>query len=366
MEEKNMAQTLKLFPKDAIKRAQSYFENGMVSSGSYTISQGMTFIRGHVAQFIERRDGFPSDPNKIFLTNGASQAVTFVLQLLISGLDVGIMIPTPQYPLYSATLTLLNGVSCPYYLDEDDDWSISINELRRSIQQARQGGTNVRALVVINPGNPVGNCISVARMEEIVDFCVAENLVLLADEVYQENTYNSALPFASFKRVKERMGGRHRDLELFSFHSTSKGFFGECGKRGGYVELSGIDPEVEKQLLKLASIGLCSSVAGQITTDLMVDPPAPGEESYELFVQEKQSIIDSLKRRARRLVEVFNSLEAVTCNPAQGALYTFPQVRLSKKAIAEAERRGMTPDAFYCLQLLENTGVVSALQSCYC
>lgn len=88
------------------------------------------------------------------------------------------------------------------------------------------------------------------------------------------------------------------NLQLISFHSTSKGLIGECGRRGGMMELHNIDPYVQTQLYKLASSGLCSGVDGQMMMSLMVRPPLPGEESYELFAREENSIFESLKRRA--------------------------------------------------------------------
>ena len=75
-------------------------------------------------------------------------------------------------------------------------------------------------------------------------------------------------------------------LQLVSFHSTSKGFLGECGLRGGYFELVGFDPEVKAQLLKLVSIGLCSNTLGQIATGLMVAPPKPGSASHATFANQ--------------------------------------------------------------------------------
>ena len=118
----------------------------------------------------------------------------------------------------------------------------------------------VKALAVINPGNPTGNSLPLENMREIVQFCSEYNLVLMADEVYQENIYDSTLPFYSFKRVLKEMQ-QPPPLQLVSFHSTSKGFLGECGLRGGYFELTGFDPDVKAQLLKLVSIGLCSNTS---------------------------------------------------------------------------------------------------------
>jgi alanine transaminase len=151
------------------------------------------------------RDGYDSDPENIFLTAGASQGVQFILQCLIQSPKVGVMIPIPQYPLYTATLALCNGRPVPYYLDEQSGWGLSVKELERSLAEARKQGTDVRALCVINPGNPTGNCLDESNIRDIIQFCVDKRLVLLADEVYQTNTYRSEQkPFHSFKRVVKR------------------------------------------------------------------------------------------------------------------------------------------------------------------
>jgi len=191
-----------------------------------------------------------------------------------------------------------------------------------------------------------------------VRFCSKEGLVLMADEVYQENIYQGAAPFHSFKKVASELGGDAAGLELVSFHSTSKGFLGECGMRGGYFELHGFDAEVQAQLLKLVSIGLCSNVMGQIAVGLMVKPPQPGEASHAKYVEERDAIMSSLKRRATKLVAGLNALEGVTCNEAQGAMYAFPSITIPPKAQAAAEAVGKPPDTFYALALLEATGIV--------
>ncbi|XP_004345426.2 alanine aminotransferase [Capsaspora owczarzaki ATCC 30864] len=357
LHERNHAHVASLFPADAIARARSMRAN-IASMGAYTHSQGLKFIRDNVANFITARDNVgPADPNDIFLTNGASDGVKTAMQMLIQNRNSGIMIPIPQYPLYSATLSLLDGTPVPYYLDEEKGWDLSIDELSRSIAEARAQNVDVRALVVINPGNPTGGVLSMESMRGIVELCHREHLVLLADEVYQTNVYQDQRPFVSFRKVLKSMGPEFSNVELISFHSVSKGFIGECGKRGGYMEMIGIDAYVREQIYKVASISLCPNVQGQVIVDLMVNPPKEGEPSYELYARERDQILGSLKDRSLFLVDTFNKMEGVTCQPAQGAMYTFPQIRLPKKAVEAAKAAGKAPDSFYCMALLEATGV---------
>ncbi len=91
-------------------------------------------IRKRIAEFIEKRDGYPADPDSIFLTAGASPGVQTVLQTLISHENVGIMIPIPQYPLYTASIALFGGQAIPYHLDEANDWSMCAKTLSLSLK----------------------------------------------------------------------------------------------------------------------------------------------------------------------------------------------------------------------------------------
>lgn len=147
-------------------------------------------------------------------------------------------------------------------------------------------------------------------------------------------------------------------IELVSFHSISKGMIGECGRRGGYFECVNLDAEVQEQLYKLASISLCPTVQGQLMVDLMVQPPQPGDPSFPLYNEEMSGIKSSLKRRAVKLAKAFNEMESVSCQDAEGAMYLFPRVHLPQKAIDAARAFGKQPDAFYCMEMLNATGVV--------
>jgi alanine transaminase len=267
------------------------------------------------------------------------------------------MIPIPQYPLYSALITLYGGQQVGYYLDEESGWGFDLQATKDALAKARADGLNPKAFCVINPGNPTGQVMSVEDLTSIVKFCKEEKLMLLSDEVYQENIYGEGLKFTSMKKIVRDLGPAYDDFELASFHSTSKGLIGECGRRGGYMELCGFDSSVEGEIFKLACMGLCPNLDGQIMTGLMISQPKPGDASYELFNQEQTDVYDSLKRKAKMLVDALNNIEGFSCQTANGAMYAFPSIQLSKAAIAAAEAKGQAPDLFYCLALLEETGI---------
>jgi len=346
-----------LMPSDVRQRADRLLSSMGKTTGAYSNSQGVPVVLQDVAKFIQERDGHPSNPDDIFLTDGASVGVQRLLRLLIRDDKDGILIPIPQYPLYSATIDLYGGQKLGYFLNEEAGWKLETPELERVIKESIKNGINPRALVVINPGNPTGNCMDRKSMEEIVDLCYRHKIVLMADEVYQDNIYRDGQEFVSFKKVLREMGPQYQKLELVSFHSVSKGFYGECGKRGGYLEMVGFQDAIKEQVYKLASIGLCPNLVGQVVVDVMVNPPKPGDESYEQYKKEKEAILSSLKRRAQLLTTALNKLPGMSCQPAEGAMYAFPQITLSPRAVAAAAAQNRVPDAFYCKELLDQTGV---------
>lgn len=353
------SETQGLFSADSIERAWQILDQipGR-ATGAYSHSQGIKGLRETIASGIEARDGFPASANDIFLTDGASPAVHMMMQLLLRSEQDGILCPIPQYPLYSASIALHGGTLVPYYLDEATGWGLEISDLKSQLETARSKGTTVRALVVINPGNPTGQVLAEENQQQIVEFCKKEGLVLLADEVYQENVYVPDKKFHSFKKIARSMGYQEEDISLVSFQSVSKGYYGECGKRGGYMEVTGFSPEIREQIYKVASVNLCSNITGQILASLVMSPPKVGDESYEVYSAEKEGILSSLARRAKTLEDAFSSLEGVTCNKAEGAMYLFPRLNLSQKAIKAAEADKTPPDAFYARRLLEETGIV--------
>lgn len=344
----------KLFSAEAVTRARRLKDAMPGGTGAYSHSQGVALLRKDVAEFIEARDGYPSYAEDIFLSNGASSAIELVLNVILGKADDAILVPIPQYPIYTALIELADAKAVGYYLDEDSGWRLEAAELTRSLEEARTRGLNPRALVVINPGNPTGQCLPEETLKEIVRFCKKNQLVLLADEVYQTNVY-SETEFASLKKVTRSLGPDYDGFELISFHSTSKGVIGECGRRGGYMELCGIDPDVKAALFKLACIRLCPNLGGQIMTHLMVCPPTAGAQ--EQFQREFDAIYGALRGNAEIVGQALRELEGVSCQPVEGAMYAFPRITLPPAAVSAAEAEGKAPDMHYCESLLMATGI---------
>ncbi|NXX82812.1 ALAT2 aminotransferase, partial [Urocolius indicus] len=329
------------FPDDAKSRARRLLAAcGGQSAGAYSASPGIELVRGDVARFLQRRDGIASDPQNIFLATGASDAIVTILKLLVTGSGpsrTGVLIPIPQYPLYSAAIAELGAVQLGYYLDEERCWALALSELQRALAEGRRHCCP-RVLCIINPGNPTGQVQSRQCIEDVIKFAFEERLFLMADEVYQDNVYAEGSAFHSFRKVLTEMGPPYTDsVELASFHSISKGFTGECGFRGGFVEVLNMDPEVRQELAKLVSVRLCPPVPGQILLGAAMDPPQPGEPSHAQYIQEKQAVLSALALKARLTQEIFNQTPGISCNPVQGAMYAFPRIQLPPRAQAAAK-----------------------------
>lgn len=265
------------------------------------------------------RDGFPADPKDIYLSAGASAGVNALLHIICASPNTGVLVPIPQYPLYTASLAVLNAKCVPYYLDESMDWGTNLSEIKTAYTKARDEGIDVRAIVIINPGNPTGASLPEEDIKQVIDFAAQEKLVVMADEVYQTNVFKGK--FHSFKGILRSMQkaepGKYDNVELASLHSISKGMVGECGHRGGYFEVTGFDPQVVEQIYKFVSITLCAPVVGQCLVEMMVNPPKEGEPSYELYKQEWDSIFAGLQQRATALYEAFKEMEGVECSEPQ-------------------------------------------------
>ena len=306
------------YNQDVIDRAK-WLLGEVKSVGAYSASQGAPGIRESVARYIEKRDGYSSEPANVFLSAGASSGVNTLMNVICAKPETGILVPIPQYPLYTATLAVLNARCVPYYLEESSGWGTDLTAIKESYKKAKAEGTDVRAIVIINPGNPTGASLSASDVRSVLEFAAEEKLVVLADEVYQTNVFIGK--FTSFKKglrdLQKDVPGKFDNIEVASLNSISKGMVGECGHRGGYFELTGFDSEVTAQIYKFVSIMLCPPVIGQCLVEMAVNPPKEGDPSYPLYRQEYDSIAKGLEQRANALYDQFKQMEGVECQTPQ-------------------------------------------------
>lgn len=348
-----------LFQPDAIARAKELIAamGCRGTTGAYTQSKGLPYVRQAVAKFLEERDGVPASPENIFLTDGASVSIRLIMQMMLSHPLHGVMIPIPQYPLYGACIMQLGGKECHYHLNEQNNWLPDIDDIRAQYEKYQKDGIKMKALVVINPGNPCGQVVDEQTMKDIILFCNEKKMCLMADEVYQENIYGQR-PFISFRKVLSTMDKEvAENLELVSFHSISKGFYGECGKRGGCFEMLNVPEYTKLMMYKVVSTTLCSNVVGQEVLALISNLPKEGDPSYPLFKEERDEILGALKYKAEYLENIFNKCKGMSCNPAAGSMYLFPRIYLPQKFIDECKARHEDPNETYCVEMLKQTGI---------
>lgn len=348
-----------LYPEDVLERARTLLKE-IGSVGAYSQSLGIPYIRKQVSKFISERDGTTQpDPNHIYLTTGASDAVKNIFKVLLTGSRAdGVLIPIPQYPLYTAELPLVDATTIPYYLNEEQNWSIDVDEIEFLVKNAVTLEIKPKILVVINPGNPTGSVLRSEEIEGVLTIAAKYGLVVIADEVYQENIYEGE--FHSFKKILSNLQKRsdlYDNVQLCSLHSISKGVSGECGQRAGYMELYNFEQGILDLFTKVASIQLCPVVTGQAIMEMMTNPPKEGDASYELDQLERQTIHESYQNKAELLFNAFNNLENISVQRPQGAMYLYPRLELNDSIIQVAADKGLEPDVFYCLELLENTGI---------
>nr|CAB3494781.1 unnamed protein product [Digitaria exilis] len=171
-------------------KTNSLFSKGTEDSRPLSLEsnrRGTEGLRDVIAAGIKSRDGFPCNAEDIFLTDGAAPPVHMMMHLLIRDEKDGILCPVPSHSLYRSSMVLHGATLVPYYLDESRGWGVRMSDLKKQLDDARSKGTNVRGLVVINPGNPAGHVLVEENQREIVEFCRKEDLVLLADEVEDES-----------------------------------------------------------------------------------------------------------------------------------------------------------------------------------
>ncbi|XP_035504511.2 alanine aminotransferase 1 [Scophthalmus maximus] len=353
----------KSLPLDVRLRAQSLLESCDGGSvGAYTPSSGLHRVRQSIAEFITRRDaGAPSYAKDIYISAGSQMAMMVLVKMMASGqgeTPAGVLTPAPCPPklpmlLDDAGLTLV-----PYQLTEERGWAVELDELHRALEAAR-GRCEPRAIYLSNPGIPTGHMQDRKSIEEVIRFAAAEKLVLLADEVYQDSVYGAGSEFVSYKRVLFEMDKHLSDtVELVSFHSLSSGCMGECGLRAGFMEAVNMDAGVMHYVDTLMCFDISAPVTGQLALDLMVNPPKPGDASYDTYTQEILLTRATLSQNAQRAWHFLNALPGMSCQPAMGGIFLYPSLRLPAAITEQAEALGVEPDALYCQRLLQEEGVI--------
>ena len=252
------------FIREAAKRA---LDEGQTF---YSHTRGRPELRDALKSYLEELYGIELDERRITVPGSAMLGVTIAAQAALSTGDEGLIVG-PVWPNIDSVFRVTGaGVSYVRQRLTDNGWQLTAAEI---IEQVT---ARTKAIFVNPPCNPTGWVMSREEQIKLLEFARSEQVLIIADEVYQDNLYGGE--FISFaKEIGER------EIALFSLHSTSKGFCGECGHRGGYLEVRnvpkvlGTDSDMGDILLKQASVSLCSNTAAIRSACRMVSALEPTE-----------------------------------------------------------------------------------------
>jgi alanine-synthesizing transaminase len=287
------------------------------ASQGYSDSKGLYSARKAVMQYTQQIGIKDVDIEDIYIGNGVSELVVMAMQALINDGDE-VLIPAPDFPLWSAAVNLCGGRPIHYLCDEGADWQPDLADIRSKITP------NTKALVVINPNNPTGAVYEKAMLESLIEIAREFDLVVLADEIYDKITYDDAeyIPLASLADdlLFLTMSGLSKSYRVAGFRTGWLIVSGAKLRAGDYIE--GLDI--------LSSMRLCSNV--------------PTQHAIQTALGGYQSIND-LTRPGGRLYEqrnlaweLLNQIDGISCVKPRGALYLFPKIDTKKFNIKNDER----------------------------
>lgn len=290
---------------DAPEEIQQDMIRNLPNSAGYSDSKGIFGARKAVMHYSQQQGVQGVTLDDIYLGNGASDLITMAVMTLLNDGDE-LLVPAPDYPLWTASASLAGGKPVHYVCDEANDWNPNLDDIRAKITPRTKG------IVVINPNNPTGALYSDELLLGIVKLAREHGLVILADEVYDKVLYDDAKHTA--------IASLSTDVITLTFNSLSKAYR-SCGYRAGWMVLSG-DKFAAKDYIEglnmLANIKLGSNV--------------PGQWAIQTALGGYQSINDLVKvggrlRRQRDLAyELITAIPGVTCVKPKAALYMFPRL----------------------------------------
>jgi alanine-synthesizing transaminase len=287
------------------------------SAEGYCDSKGLFSARKAIMQECQRLGIMDVDIDDIYLGNGVSELITLSMQALLNNGDE-VLIPAPDYPLWTAAVSLSGGRPIHYHCDEQADWFPDLADIEAKIT------TKTKALVVINPNNPSGAVYSRELLEGIIDLARKNSLILFADEIYSKIVYDDAehIPLASLSN----------DVFTVSFNGLSKSYR-LAGFRSGWMVLTG-PKYLAKSYIEgieiLSNMRLCANVPAQ----LAVQTALGGYQSINDLVLPQ----GRLRRQRDTAWELLTQIEGVSCVKPRGALYMFAALDPSVFKIQDDEK----------------------------
>lgn len=290
---------------DAPEEIQQDMIRNLPNSAGYSDSKGIFAARKAVMHYSQQQGVAGVTLEDIYLGNGASELIVMAANALLDNGDE-LLVPSPDYPLWTAATSLSGGTPVHYCCDEDKGWQPDLADMRAKITPRTKG------IVVINPNNPTGVLYSDELLKGIVALAREFGLVLLADEVYDKVLYEGVTHTA--------MASLSTDVLTLTFNSLSKAYR-SCGYRAGWMVISG-PKEIAKDFIEglnmLANLKLGSNVPGQWA----IQTALGGYQSINDLVKEG----GRLRRQRDLAYELITAIPGVTCVKPQAALYMFPRL----------------------------------------
>lgn len=286
-------------------------------SEGYCDSKGLFSARKAVMQYSQQKGIKDVSIEDIILGNGVSELIVMSMQGLLNSGDE-VLIPSPDYPLWTGAVSLAGGTPIHYHCDEQSNWFPDMDDIRKKVNK------KTKALILINPNNPTGAVYPDEVLLELIQIARENNLIIFSDEIYDKILFDGATHTSTASLAD--------DLLFITFNGLSKNYR-LAGFRAGWMIISGAKHKAKdyiEGLEMLASMRLCANVPSQhaIQTSLggyqsIDDLVAPGGRIYE---------------QRNIAYEALNSIPGISCTKPMGALYCFPKVDVKKFNIHNDER----------------------------
>ena len=287
------------------------------STAGYTDSKGLFAPRRAVVHYTQEKKIEGVSVDDVYLGNGASELIVMSLNALLDNGDE-VLVPAPDYPLWTAAVSLSGGNPVHYMCDESSDWLPDIDDIRKKITP------NTRAIVVINPNNPTGALYSEPLLREIVELARQHQLIVFADEIYDKTLYDG--------NAHTSIASLADDVLFVTLNGLSKNYRA-CGYRAGWMVVSGEKRHAKdyiEGLNMLASMRLCSNTPGQ----LAIQTALGGYQSIKELVAPQ----GRLTRQRDMAYEMLSAIPGVSVVKPKAALYMFPRLDPKVYPIADDQQ----------------------------
>jgi len=307
----------------------------LANAGGYTDSKGLFAPRKSVVHYTQQKHIAGVDVNDVYLGNGASELIVMSLQGLLDDGDE-VLVPAPDYPLWTAAVSLSGGRPVHYLCDEQSDWFPDVADIRAKITD------RTKAIVVINPNNPTGALYPTELLQQIVDVAREHELIVMADEIYDKTLYDG--------NTHTSIASLADDVLFVTFNGLSKNYR-SCGYRAGWMVVSGEKRHAKdyiEGLDMLASMRLCSNTPGQYA----IQTALGGYQSIDDLVAPS----GRLCRQRDVAHSMLTAIPGVTCVKPKAALYMFPRLDPAIYPIADDQQFAYDLLAEEKLLIVQGTG----------